>query len=143
MLKKLFILMLKYLPVIEMAGILINNTCYYINIYLISNILDTCLGDSLIHNIFIFIGSLLFGFCLWHRLLIISNSINLIIALIDKEYHINISDLNLLILYYSISSIFILLATYVHIKNKKHDKYKTKNIETTVAGICGEYRCWK
>lgn len=64
MLKKLFILMLKYLPVIEMAGILINNTCYYINIYLISNILDTCLGDSLIHNIFIFIGSLLFGFCL-------------------------------------------------------------------------------
>lgn len=62
MLKKIFILMLKYLPVIEMAGILVNNTCYHNDIYLISNILDTCLGDALIHNVFIFIGSLVFGF---------------------------------------------------------------------------------
>lgn len=68
LLKKLFILFVKYMPAIEMVGMLINNTCYYNDIYFISDILDMFLDDALIHNIFIFICSLVFGFCLWHRL---------------------------------------------------------------------------
>lgn len=142
MLKKLFILSVKYIPVIEMAGIFINNTCYYFNFYTISNLLDLFLGDALIHNAFLIICSILFCFCLWHRLIIISNIINIILIYIDKEYKINITDTDLLLLYYTITVIFILIATYVHVKNNKNDKRKAKNIERCFDAVCTKYRCW-
>lgn len=142
MLKKLFILSVKYIPVIEMAGILINNTCYYFNFYTISNVLDLFLGDVLIHNAFLTICSILFCFCLWHRLIIISNVINIVISTLDKEYHFHITDTDLLLLYYTVTVIFILIATYVHVKNNKNDKRKAKNIERRFDAVCTKYRCW-
>lgn len=142
MLKKIFIILIKYIPVIEMTGIIINNTLYYFDFITISGIIDYLLGDGLIHNVLLFISSIIFGFCNWHRLIIISNVINLSIASFDKIYHINITNIELLYLYYFISSVFIILATYVHIKYNKYVKHKNENIETVITGIYTKYRCW-
>lgn len=142
MLKKIFIILIKYIPVIEMTGIIINNTLYYFDFVTISGIIDYLLGDALIHNVLLFISSIIFGFCNWHRLIIISNVINLSIASFDKIYNINITNIELLYLYYFISSVFIILAAYVHIKYNKYVKHKNENIETVITGIYTKYRCW-
>lgn len=126
MLKKIFVLFIKFMPVIEMAGMLINNTLYYKDEYFGSAIAEWLFGDAIIHNILLFVSSYLFGFCIWHRLIITSNIINITIATYDRINKIPIEDLELLLLYYIISSIFILISTYTHIKRKdKNYEYKT------------------
>ena len=108
--------------------------CYLIILYSILLIcifhrifLDFLLGNSIITTILLYICSYVFGFCKWHRLIITANFINLLIANIDSIYKINISDLQLLLVYYFIYAIFIIINTYNHI-NKKHE-FKIKNIK--------------
>lgn len=64
MLKKIFVLFIKFMPVIEMAGMFINNTLYYKDGYFGSAIAEWLFGDAIIHNILLFISSYLFGFCI-------------------------------------------------------------------------------
>lgn len=124
-LKKIFILGVKYIPVITMAGILINNTLCYKDIYVLCNFIDFILGNSVAPSFLFFIASFIFHFCVWHRLIIIANTIIIAIVYIDKEYFIPITNLELLILYYIVSGIFILLSTLIHVINKKRNEYKT------------------
>ena len=111
-----------------MIGMLFNNTLFYItDMYIPSYFLDFLLGNSIITTILLYICSYVFGFCKWHRLIITANFINLLIANIDSIYKINISDLQLLLVYYFIYAIFIIINTYNHI-NKKYE-FKIKNIK--------------
>lgn len=45
----------------------------------------------------LYVCSFTFGFCNWHRHIIIANLINIIIATIDKVFHIPVTDIELLI----------------------------------------------
>lgn len=126
-LKKILILLIKFIPVIQMAGMLVNNTLYYFDIDNdFSDILDFIIGNSLFGTLLIYICSHTFQFCIWHRLIIISNFINIIIACVDKIIGIPITDMYMLISYYFISSIFIIIATIIHIK-RNHDTIENKN----------------
>lgn len=117
--RKLLILLIKYIPVIQMAGMLLNNTLYYFNV---SNIFSYCcdfiIGNSIVTTFLIILCSYIFRFCVWHRLIIVANFINLFIANIDAIFTIPIKDISLLIIYYTISVIFIILATIAHIQKK-------------------------
>ena len=115
---KLFILLIKFIPVIQMAGMLINNILYFNDIYFISYILDYIIGNSIITTFLLFICSYIFKFCIWHRLIITANLINITIASIDSVYKLPISDITLLIIYHIVAAIFILIATIKHINNK-------------------------
>lgn len=116
------------MPIIQMIGMLFNNTLFYItDMYIPSYFLDFLFGNSIITTILLYICSYVFGFCKWHRLIITANFINLLIANIDSIYKINISDLQLLLVYYFIYAIFIIINAYNHI-NKKHE-FKIKNIK--------------
>lgn len=119
MLRKLLILLIKYIPVIQMMGMLFNNLLYYfdINNNIVYN-LDFILGNSIITTILLYVCSYIFKFCKWHRIIITANFINILIAQIDILFVIPISDLMLLIIYYIISIIFIIIATYNHITNE-------------------------
>lgn len=102
---------------------LLNNTlcCFNINfnsIYL----LDYIIGNSVITTILLLICSYIFKYCSWHRIIICSNFINITIAIIDSIYGINITDLQLLCIYYIISIIFILIATINHINYGERSK---------------------
>lgn len=121
--KKLLMLLMKYIPVIQMAGMLINNTLYCFDIVRpLCYTLDFILGNSLITTILLLIISYVFKFCEWHRIIIISNIINITIANIDAIIGINIEDIELLSMYYVISSIFVIFATINHITQKKQRK---------------------
>ena len=127
MLKKILILLIKFIPVIQMAGMLVNNILYFNDIYFISYILDYVIGNSIITTFLLIVCSYLFHFCIWHRLIIIANIINISLSTTDSIYKLPITDIQLLILYYTISAIFIIIATYIHIKDKNNDKYKIKH----------------
>lgn len=107
-----------------MAGMLLNNTLYCYNITNeFSYLLDFIIGNSIITTILLYICSNIFKFCIWHRLIITANFINLLIANIDAIFIIPIYDKELLVLYYIIASIFIIIGTHKHIN--KNDESKT------------------
>lgn len=112
-LKDIFVLLIKYMPIIQMVGMLFNNLLYYFQICnQLCYIIDFIIGNSLITTFLLFVCSYIFGFCNWHRLLITSNFVNIAIASIDSVYRIPISNLELLILYFTIYLIFIFIIIY-------------------------------
>ena len=125
--KKLFLLFVKFMPAIQMAGMLVNNTLCYFNVNPIINyIFDFSIGNSILTTIFMFICSYMFGFCAYYRLILSANLINLIIAMIDSMHRLPIDDIHLLAIYYVICSIFIIIITINHIKSN-HERLKVKN----------------
>lgn len=105
------------MPVIQMAGMLLNNILYYFDICnKLSYISDFIIGNSIITTILLYLCNNVFQFCIWHRIIIIGNLINLIIANIDSIFHIPISDIQLLITYHIIAAIFVIIATILYIK---------------------------
>ena len=86
------------------------------------------IGNSIITTLLLYVCSYVFQFCIWHRLIITANFINVFIASIDVIYGIPITDGQLLVIYYFIASIFIAISTIIHI-NKNQNEYKTKNIK--------------
>ena len=121
--KKILLLLIKFIPVMQMAGMLLNNTlCYFCTDLDTIYLLDYIIGNSIITTILLFICSYIFNYCVWHRLIILANFINISIANIDSVYHINITDLQLLCVYYIISIIFIIIATTNHINKNERSK---------------------
>ena len=135
--KKLFIFIMKYMPIIQLVGIFVVNIAYYFNsnksIYYICTYL---LGNSLIVTLFLLIVSYIFGFCKWHRIIIYANLINMSIELIDRIFNIPISNLEILILYCTISILFLFIALYYKFKCK-HDETSIKIISERIAQCCG------
>ena len=127
--KRLFIVLIKYIPIIQMVGMLFNNILYcFSDIYIISYILDFIIGNSITTTFLLYVCSYVFGFCKWHRFIITANIINLLIANLDAYYRIPISDIQLLIVYHFIAAIFICISTYIHIKNNRNER-KIKDIK--------------
>lgn len=62
--KRLFVLSVKYIPTIQLVGMLINNTLYTFDILLpMTYLLDFLIGGSLVYIILGYICSITFGFC--------------------------------------------------------------------------------
>lgn len=103
-----------------MAGMLLNNTLYYFDVCReLCYVLDFIIGNSIIATILLYTCSHIFSFCVWHRLIITANIINIGIASIDSIIGIPIADTKLLVIYYVVSAIFIIVATMNHIIQKK------------------------
>ena len=103
-----------------MAGMLLNNALYYLNINRnISYTSDFVFGNSIITIFLLYVCSYIFKFCIWHRIIITANLINIFIAYIDIIVGLPVSDIQLLTVYYVISVIFMILATVIHINQRK------------------------
>lgn len=124
--KRLFVLSVKYIPTIQLVGMLINNTLYTFGILLpITYLLDFLIGGSLVYIILGYICSITFGFCNWHRIIIAANLANSIIANIAIHANLPVTDIELLSSYYVVAGIFILLAARSHVKEiKRNDERK-------------------
>lgn len=128
MMKKLFVLLIKYMPTIQLVGMLVNNTLYKYDVNLeFDYIGDFLLGNSIANITILYVCSYTFGFCKWHRHIIMANLVNVIIATIDKVFIIPITDMELLCSYYVIAGIFIIIAARSHVKDIQNDKRKDKN----------------
>lgn len=112
-LKDVFVLLIKYIPIIQMVGMLFNNILYYFELYrVVCYTLDFSIGNSIVTTFLLLVCSNLFGFYNWHRLIIISNFVNLTIANIDAIIGIPVSDLGLILLYIIVYMIFLFIIVY-------------------------------
>lgn len=127
MMKKLFVLLIKYMPTIQLVGMLVNNTLYKYDVNLEFDYIGDFLGNSIANITILYVCSYTFGFCKWHRHIIMANLVNVIIATIDKVFIIPITDMELLCSYYVIACIFIIIAARSHVKDIQNDKRKDKN----------------
>lgn len=107
----------------QMAGMLLNNTlCYFCTDLDTIYLLDYIIGNSIVTTILLFVCSYIFNYCTWHRWIIFANFVNISIANIDAIYSINITDLQLLCIYYIVSIEFIIIATANHINKNERGK---------------------
>lgn len=112
-LKDVFVLLIKFIPIIQMVGMIFNNILFYFEICRpFCYCLDFVIGNSFINTFLLYVCSYIFGFCNWHRLLITSNFINLCIAGIDVLFTIPIEDHHLLCLYFAVYLIFLSIIIY-------------------------------
>lgn len=133
--KKIFIFIVKFMPIMQMVGIFIVNILFYINnCQILVNIFRYLLGNSLLVSILLIIMSYLFGFCKWHRTIIIGNLINITIEVIDKTIGIPISNLEILVLYNIISILFLFISLYLKFNCNEEGCYQ--NISERIAKCC-------
>ena len=68
--KKVLLIMIKYIPIIQMVGMLLLNVLY--NIFNINfyNIYDFIFENSIVTTIILYISSITFEFCNWHKIII-------------------------------------------------------------------------
>lgn len=134
--KRAFVFIIKFMPIIQLVGIFILNIVYYINkcdfIYHLFNYL---LGNSILTITFLFIASKIFGLCKWHRICIYGNVINITISAYDKIFHIPVSNLEMLVIYSTISILFLFIALYYKFKCKNHET-SIETISERIAQCC-------
>ena len=111
---------LRYLPMV-MAGLyLLNTILSYYDLDL--SVISYLSGVGLIPLIFIFLASYMFKFCNFHRMFLWYIVANDIVAWIDFNYGIPLSNLEILILHFIIAGIFLFIILYlkfVYCSNKK------------------------
>lgn len=117
--KKIFLISIKYLPLLQMFSMILNNTLYLLSDnFKYIKLLDFIIGNSLVSTILLYVCSITFNYCSWHRLLITANFINLLIAALDYIINFNVTNLLLILIYITIDFIFIILCIIYKFKCK-------------------------
>lgn len=109
--RKLTLLLIKYIPVIQMTGIFINRLLDYFTALEIVDILDFIFGSTILATILLISCSKTFKFCVYHRVIIVCN------IFIQLMYEINeITEIILLI--FQFITYNVLLIYYIKHKAK-------------------------
>ena len=119
--KKYFLLFIKYFPIVQMMGILVNNVIYINYNTMMAYVIDYSIGTSLAVFVLLYLISYTFKFCLWHRLIITSNLFSSLIALYDSYANTSRPDNITIIMVWIINCFFIILATLSHLREKQKD----------------------
>lgn len=114
---KLFILILKYVPVVIALCYVINTIlCYFdINFEPLSNIA----GMSLLTWVFLYTATYVFRFCIYHRMFLWYILIDDLLNIADYYYELPIETGNLLMIHNSIIGVFLFIILYLYVKNHK------------------------
>lgn len=108
---KLFIIILKYIPIVALFGVYIEP---------LSNIA----GMSLLTWIFLYVSTYVFRFCTYHRMFLWYILIDDLINIIDYYYKLPIETGNLLMLHNSIIGVFLFIILYLYVKSCKKSVIK-------------------
>lgn len=88
---------------------------FYIDVPIISNIA----GMSLLPWLFMYLASIVFRFCQYHKMFLYYILVIDFINIIDYYLGIPIGDLELLMLHSFISGVFLFLILYFYVKNNR------------------------
>lgn len=118
---KLELLCVKYVPIIIAAIMLLNAILARFDLYI--DELNYIAGTSFLTLIPMYISSIVYKFCKYHRMFIHYILTHKIVATIDMYIGIPLDDSMLLLLYLIIAGIFAFLALYLHQKygGRKND----------------------
>lgn len=118
---KLFLIILKYIPILIGIAYFIASVFSCFGIYLV--VLNTIFYMSPITALFILIASATFKFCIWHRLPIYYALLLHGISILDYYTPLTLTNSLILFVYLLITIMFILIGLYL--KNKHNKKYAT------------------
>ncbi len=110
--------LIKIIPVL-FAGITFLNTVlsyFYIDIPILSYLASV----SLLTLVFMYLSSIVFNFCKWHRMFIHYTTVNWILNMYDYYIGINVGNRVLFIIYLIITGIFLFLGIYFKQRYCKH-----------------------
>ena len=118
---KLELLCVKYVPIIIAAIVLLNAILARFDLYI--DELNYIAGTSFLTLIPMYISSIVYKFCKYHRMFIHYILTHKIVATINMYIGIPLDDGMLLLLYLIIAGIFAFLALYLHQKygGRKND----------------------
>lgn len=118
---KLELLCVKYVPIIIAAIVLLNAILARLDVYV--DELNYIAGTNFLTLIPMYISSIVYKFCKYHRMFIHYILTHKIVATIDMYIGIPLEDGMLLLLYLIIAGIFAFLALYLHQKygGRKND----------------------
>ena len=108
---------IKTIPMILAAVSLLNILLSYFDIDV--PLLSYIGGISLLPLIFLYLSSVVFRFCIYHRLFLHYVSLNWILNIIDYYIGIPVSNKNMFLIYIIITGVFLFLILYFHQKCKK------------------------
>lgn len=114
--------MIKYIPIIQMVGMLLLNMLYdifNINFY---KIYDFIFEDSIVTKIILYISSITFEFCNWHKIVIVNNYVLNELYTYQKFYE----EINIIYNIDIVVTIFIIIELIKYINNKDYG-HKIKN----------------
>lgn len=120
--KKVLLIMIKYIPIIQMVGMLLLNMLYdifNINFY---KIYDFIFEDSIVTTIMFYISSITFEFCNWHKIVIVNNYVLSELYTYQKFYE----EINIIYNIDIVVTIFIIIELIKYINNKDYG-HKIKN----------------
>lgn len=108
--------MIKYIPIIQMVGMLLLNILY--NVFNIDfyNIYDFIFKNSIVTTIILYINSIIFEFCNWYKIVIINNYI-LTELYIYKNYY---EEIHIIYNIDIVVTIFIIIGLINHINNENY-----------------------
>lgn len=111
---KLLLLILKLIPIVTSICYLLNVILAYIGIDF--PVLSHISGMSLFTWVFIFIATIVFKFCIYHRMFLYYILISDVLNIIDYYIGIPITTSNLIILHLTIAGVFLFLILYLYVK---------------------------
>lgn len=115
---KLLLVLAKWIPIVCAIGILLSNTCNYLEVYAVCDILDYNIGVSTISIISMYCMSYAYEFCKWHRIVITYDASCIMISSIVLLFDLDISVIKVLSIFYILFGVTILLLIYEYVKNK-------------------------
>ncbi len=114
---KLLILMLKYIPMVISLVYVLNTALsyFYIDIPVLSNLA----GMSVLPWIFMYLASIVFKFCLYHKMFLYYILVTDMINIIDYYINIPVEDLELLMIHGTITGLFLFAILHLYVRNHK------------------------
>ena len=119
-LNKLFVVMLKYAPVVMVICCIINTTGAYFGYDM--SLLSYVSGISLIPWLFMLVASRVFRFCVFHRFMLYYVFIDNVINIIDYYLCIPVDDFRILMIHYIVLGLVLSAAVYKHNKNVNNER---------------------
>lgn len=122
--KKFLLLLIKYIPAMQMVGILL--LYFYYIIFNINNyeVFNIVFDNSIVITIILYVNSVVFEFCKWHKIIIINNYI----ATNLMCYHYIFDFIPFIYNIEFVITIFIIIYSYKHDRIITHE-HKTKTIK--------------
>ena len=115
---KLLLIMLKYIPMLISFIYALNTFAAFIGIDIPAA--NNIAGMSLLTWIFMYVATIVFNFCSYHRIFLYYILIVDIINIIDYYINIPISDFQLIMLHTIVTGISLFIVLFLYIKKKKY-----------------------
>lgn len=116
---KIVLYLIKITPMVISLGYLLNTILSYL--YIDLPILSYLTGVSLITIVFLYLTSITFQFCIYHRMFIHYISLNWMLDIIDYNIGIPLNNRDIFLLYIIITGLFLFLIIYLY-KNDRCSK---------------------